>query len=299
MSSKKIKLIVILGPTASGKSDLAVELAQKFNGEIVSADSRQVYRDMDIGTGKITKKEMREIPHCLLNVASPKQRFTVARYKKLALAAIKKIQRQEKLPILCGGTGFYIQAVTENITIPDVKPNWQLRKRLEKKSAAELFTMLKKLDPHRAKNIDRENPRRLIRAIEIVKATGRPVPELKFSRPFDVLILGVKKSPAELKKLIATRLKKRLGQGLVAEVKKLKNGGLSWKKLDAFGLEYRWTAKYLQRKIGYADMTVCLQKDIGHYAKRQMIWFKKYAPQTHWVKNKKEAARLLRQFLRS
>jgi len=144
----KKKLIVILGPTSSGKSDLAVKLAQKFNGEVISADSRQVYKGMNIGTGKITKKEMKGIPHHLLDVASPKKRFTVAQYQKLALAAINKIYSEQnaqyigrtarykkgKIPILCGGTGFYIQAVVEGIAIPKVKPDWKLRKILKKKS---------------------------------------------------------------------------------------------------------------------------------------------------------------------
>ncbi len=122
--TKNYKLITILGPTASGKSDLAVKIAKKFNGEVISADSRQVYKGMDIGTGKVTKKEMKGIPHYLLNVASPKKRFSVAQYQKLALAAIKKIQGKNKLPFLVGGTGFYIQSVVDGIIIPEAKPDW-------------------------------------------------------------------------------------------------------------------------------------------------------------------------------
>ncbi|PJA84414.1 MAG: tRNA (adenosine(37)-N6)-dimethylallyltransferase MiaA, partial [Candidatus Nealsonbacteria bacterium CG_4_9_14_3_um_filter_37_13] len=148
------KLIVILGPTASGKSELAVRLAKKFNGKIVSADSRQVYRRMDIGTGKVTKKEMKGIPHYLLDVASPKKRFTVIQYRKLALKAINKILKNVHVPILCGGTGFYIQAVVDGIIIPEVPPDWRLRKELEKKSTEELYQILKKLDPRRAKTIE-------------------------------------------------------------------------------------------------------------------------------------------------
>ncbi|MDP2967519.1 MAG: tRNA (adenosine(37)-N6)-dimethylallyltransferase MiaA, partial [bacterium] len=170
------KLIVILGPTASGKSELAVRLAKKFNGEVISADSRQVYKGMDIGTGKITKKEMQNIPHHLLNVTSPKRRFTVAQYRKLALKAIDKIFKKGKIPILCGGTGFYIQAVVDGIVIPEVKPDWRLRSNLEQLSTEELFNRLKKLDPKRAKTIDKKNRRRLIRALEIVIKTKKPVP---------------------------------------------------------------------------------------------------------------------------
>lgn len=303
------KIIVVLGPTSSGKSDLAVRIAlrlssgqakKKFsvNGaEIISADSRQVYRGLDIGTGKITKKEMRGIPHYLLDVASPKKRFTVAQYKKLAQATIKKIQSKNKLPILCGGTGFYIQAVTENLNIPAVKPNLKLREQLEKKSSERLFSLLKKIDFNRAENIDRFNKRRLIRAIEIVKMTGRPVPQQKISRPYKVLYLGMKKSPAELKKLIAERLFKRLKQGMIKEVRKLRNGGLSWKRLDDLGLEYSWIAKYLKKEIGYQKMATRLQKEIEHYAKRQMTWFNKNR-QIKWLNNYREAIKEIKKFWR-
>ena len=166
------KLVVIVGPNASGKSDLAVKLAKKFNGEVVSADSRQVYKGMDIGTGKITKEEMQGIPHYLLDVASPKRRFSVAQYQKKAIEAIKKIQKKGKLPILCGGTGFYVQAVVDGLVFPKVKPDWKLRKKLEQKSAKGLYEYLKKLDPERAKTIEKDNKRRLIRAIEIVLKTA-------------------------------------------------------------------------------------------------------------------------------
>ena len=316
----KKKLIVILGPTSSGKSDLAVKLAQKFNGEVISADSRQVYKGMNIGTGKITKKEMKGIPHHLLDVASPKKRFTVAQYQKLALAAINKIYSEQnaqyigrtarykkgKIPILCGGTGFYIQAVVEGIAIPKVKPDWKLRKRLQKKSNEELFELLKKLDPKRAKNIDKHNPRRLIRALEIVLKTKKPIPSLKTIQQFDVLMIGIKKTPAELKKRIKQRLLKRLKQGMVAEIKKLRKSGLSWKKLEDFGSEYRWISRFLQKKISYQEMIERLQKNIEHFAKRQMTWFSAHGGSAsggkkdrkiHWIKNQKEAGKLVMEFL--
>ncbi len=293
----KNKIIVILGPTASGKTDLSIKLAKKFNGEIVSADSRQVYRGMDIGTGKITKKEMQGIPHYLLNVASPKRKFTVAQYKKLALRAIKKIQNKNKIPFLVGGTGFYIQAVIDGIIIPQVKPDWKLRSELQKQETKILFEKLRKLDPQRAKTIDKENKRRLIRALEIVIKTGKPVPQLKKeSSKFEVLMLGIKRKPAELQKRIRKRLKKRLKQKMLAEVKKLKKSGLSWKRLEEFGLEYRYVAQYLQNKINYQDMVEKLQKEIEHYAKRQMTWFKK-DKRIHWIKNSRQAEILVRKFL--
>lgn len=292
----KQKIIVILGPTSSGKSDLAVDIARRFDGEVISADSRQVYRGMDLGSGKITKKEMKGVPHYLLDVASPKQRFSVTRYKILANKSIKKIQIKNKIPILCGGTGQYINTVIDNWQIPAVKPNLKLRAQLNKKSPAELFALLKKLDPRRAKTIDRYNPRRLIRAIEIAKQLGK-VPPLKINQPFDLLILGIKKSPKELKKRIAVRLEKRLKQGMLAEIKKLRSQGVSWQKLDDFGLEYRWLSRYMRGQISRQAMIAELQKEIEHYAKRQMIWFKKYNPQTHWIRTSRQAEKLVGNFL--
>lgn len=294
-SSKKNKIIAVVGPTASGKSDLAVEIAKRINGEIISADSRQVYKGMNIGTGKITKKEMLGIPHYLLDVASPKRRFTVAQFRKKALKAIKQIYRKNKIPILCGGTGFYIQAVIDGLIIPEVKPDQKLRAQLGKLNAEELFRRLKKLDPRRAKNIDRHNRRRLIRAIEIVMTTGRPVPALKRTESdFVHLIIGVKKSQKELKKLIKKRLLKRLKFGMIEEVKRLKKSGVSWRRLEEFGLEYRWIAYYLQNKISYQEMIENLQKKIEQYAKRQMTWFKR-DKRIHWIKNEKEALKLVNQ----
>jgi len=304
---------VILGPTASGKSELAVKLAKKFNGEIVSADSRQVYKGMDIGTGKITKKEMQGIPHYLLDVASPKRRFTVSQYRKLVLKTINKIFKKGKIPILCGGTGFYIQAVVDGIVIPEVPPDWKLRKKLEKKSVEELYKILKKLDPKRAKTIESKNPRRLIRAIEIILKTKRPVPALKKNPlPYPVLLISIKKGKKELSSLIRERLLRRLKRGMIAEVKKLKKSSLSWKRLEEFGLEYRFVAQYLQKKLKskedkssssslavaqeYDEMVNLIQKEIEHFAKRQMTWFKR-DKRINWVKNYNKAEKIIKKFL--
>ena len=286
-SMKKLpKIIVILGPTATGKSGLAVKLARKFKGEVVSADSRQVYKGMDIGTGKVTHKEMEGISHYLLDVASPKNKFTVVQYQKLALKAINKILKKGGVPILCGGTGFYIQAVVDGILIPEVKPDWKLRKKLEKKSNKELYKILKKLDPKRAGKIDKENPRRLIRAIEIVLKTKKPIPSLKAKPQFDALFIGIKKSPAELKKSIKIRFLKWLKQGLIEEVKNLRNPpagkGLSWKKIEEFGIHYRVVAQYLQKKIDCETMIENSLIEIQNYAKRQMTWFKRDR-RIHWI----------------
>ncbi len=202
------------------------------------------------------------------------------------------------MPFLCGGTGFYIQAVVDGILIPEVPPDWELRKKLEKKSAKELLAQLKKLDPKRARTIEKKNPRRLIRALEIVIKTKKPVLILKKKPlPYPVLMVGIKKDSRVLKKLIKTRLFKRLKKGMIAEVKRLKKSGISWKRLEEFGLEYRWIARFLQKKISFLEMTERLQKDIEHFAKRQMTWFKK-DQQIQWVKNYKEAEKLVEKFLK-
>jgi len=298
MPKNLLKLIVILGPTASGKTDLAIKLAKKFNGEIISADSRQIYKGMDIGTSKVTKKEMEGIPHYLLDVASPKRRVTVAQYRKLAVKAINKIFKKDKLPILCGGTGFYIQAAVDGIIIPEVKPDWRLRKKLEKKSVKELYKILKKLDPRRAKTIEKENPRRLIRAIEITKKIG-PVPILKkVPLPYPVLLIGIKKNKKELKGRIRKRFLKWLKQGLIKEVKNLRKIGLSWKRIKDFGIHYRVIAQYLQNKISYKEMVENSIKEIQNYTKRQMTWFKR-DKRIKWIKNCKQAGKLIREFIRN
>jgi len=291
------KLVVVLGPTASGKSALAVNLAQKFNGEVISADSRQVYRGMNLGSGKISPKGRKGVIHHLLDVAVPQKRFDVVKYRKLAQRAIDKILKKGKTPILCGGTGFYIQAVVDGIVIPSVKPDWRLRSDLEKLTTEQLFKKLKKLDPRRAKTIDKNNRRRLIRSLEIVLKTKKPVPSLeKKPFPYPVLIIGIKKTPGELKKLIAERLQKRLKMGMTAEVKRLHQEGVSWKRLEEFGLEYRFLAQYLQKKLSYDKMLQLIQKESEHFAKRQETWFKR-DKRINWIKNQEEADRLVKMFL--
>ncbi len=293
------KLIVILGPTASGKSELAIKLAKKFGGEIVSADSRQVYKGMDIGTGKVTKKEQRGIPHHLLDVVSPKRRFTVVQYRKLALKTIKKIQQRGKIPFLVGGTGFYIQAVIDGIVIPEVKPDWRLRSSLDKLTAKELFKLLKNLDPKRAKIIEEKNRRRLIRALEIVIKTRKPVPFFR-KEPllYPVLMIGIKKSPKELKELIKKRFLKWLRRGLIKEGKNLRKIGLSWKKIEDFGIHYRLISQYLQEKMTYQEMIEISLKELQNYAKRQMTWFKR-DKRIHWVRTEREAEKLVKKFLKT
>lgn len=275
MTTHKPKLVVVLGPTATGKSDLAVEIARQCNGEIISADSRQVYCGLDIGAGKITKREMRGVPHHLLDVANPKRPFSVAQYQRLALRAISDIIKRDKTPIVCGGTGFYIQSIIENTALPNVPPNPTLRKELSQKSVQELFTIFTTIDPERAQNIDAKNPVRLVRAIEIASTLGR-VPKLSTkSSVYDVLQIGLTLPPDTLRKKIHLRLQKRLRQGMIAEGRNLHKTGLSWKRMRELGLEYRALANVLTHTITQEQMEKKLIIEIYQYAKRQMTWFKR------------------------
>lgn len=271
------KIYVVCGPTATGKSDYAVELAKKVNGEIISADSRQVYKGMDIGSGKITKAEMKRVPHYLLDVADPKRVFSVARYKKLAQKAIKDILKRGKTPIICGGTGYYINAAIFDQSIPEVKPNAKLRKELDKCSLSDLQKKLQKLDPERYESIDIHNPVRLVRAIEIATELGS-VPPLTMSSPYDIEWIYLDFPQDVLKERIHKRLMKRMKIGMVKEIERLHEQGVSWKRLESFGLEYRYIAQYLQKKLTKEEMLEKLYSEIVKFAKRQRTWFKK------WVK---------------
>src|SRR3989344_4241498 len=271
----KNKILVIVGPTAVGKSALAVRLAKKLNGEIISADSRQVYTGLDVGTGKITKQEMKGVPHHLIDVASPRKQFTAAEYRRKGLKALKDIMEKKHLPIVVGGTGFYIDALTGKIALPDVAPNKPLRKVLEKKNTEELFRILKKKDPHGASTIARDNKVHLIRALEIVKALGK-VPGCQPARltPYQFVFIGIKPSKKELEKRIRVRLIKRL-PGIIREVQQLNYHGLTWKRMYELGLEYRYVSLYLQGKTLRENMVEKLYTEIRHYAKRQMTWFRR------------------------
>ncbi len=270
------KLIIILGPTATGKSDLAVVLARKLGGEIISADSRQVYLGMNLGTGKITKKETRGVRHYLLDIADPKRHvFNVIKFKAAAEKAISKITAAGKIPIIAGGTGFWIDAVALNQSFPDVPPNKALRAKLDKLHAAKLFAMLQKLQPKRAAQIDRHNKRRIIRAIEIANAAARTRPLDTAEPKYETIFIGLDLPDNILREKIEKRLDSRLKRGMLEEVKKLHTNGTSWKKLESFGLEYKFCALYLQDKIIKHQMRELLLYAIWHYAKRQRTWFKR------------------------
>lgn len=270
----KPKILVVLGPTATGKSDLAVELALKYNGEIISADSRQVYTGMDLGTGKITKTEMRGVPHHMLDIVSPNSVFNVSKYKIKTQKIITDILKKGKLPIICGGTGFYIDAVVNNITFPEVLPNSELRKKLETKTCEQLIMFLEKLDENIAKTVDSKNKVKIIRAIEIAKALGK-VPPVKLEPLYDAIQIGLITPDKTLKDRIKTRLVNRIKAGMLREGQRLHKGGVSWRRMENLGLEYRYMARHLSGQITLEQMIEQLNSKIWQYARRQKTWFKR------------------------
>lgn len=283
----RIKSIVILGPTASGKSSVAIKLAQKFNGEIISADSRQIYKRMEIGSGRITPEEEKIVPHHLLGILNPETEFSVIKFKKEAEKKIQEISERNRLPIICGGTGFWIKALIDDVIYPEVKPDWKLRKDLEKKSPAQLFAILKKSDPIRAKNIDAKNPVRLIRAIEICRVLGS-VPDTRYkilNTKCQFLQIGIAREKEELHQRIKLNVKNRLENGMIAEVEKLKESGLSWKKIESFGLSFRLIPQFIRKEIkNEEELAEKIYLAEKNYAKRQMTWFKK-DKRIKWLNN--------------
>lgn len=284
---EKPKVIVIVGPTAVGKTSLSIEVAQFVGGEILSADSRQVYTGLDIGTGKVTKKEMRGVPHHLLDIADPRTTFTAADFIALGTDALNEVLHKEKVPIVVGGTGFYIDALLGRTSLAHVPPNEELRATLEKMEMDELQNALKERDPERYETIDVHNRRRLIRALEIVEALGKTPPPQTES-PYTVLWLGLNTEKDTLKKNIHQRLLERLDSGMVEEVEQLHANGLTYERMEELGLEYRYVGFFLQKKITREEMVSELEKEINHYAKRQMTWFKRNKDIQWFEPNEKE-----------
>jgi len=292
------KVLVILGATATGKSGLAIKLAKQFNGEIISADSRQVYRKLDIGTGKVTKEEMNDISHHLLDVVDPTDDFSVAQYKKLADKAITEIISRGKLPIIAGGTGFYIQSVVDNTTPPEVVPDEKLRVELKQKTPEELFKILEELDAERAKTIEKKNPRRLIRAIEIAKHIGS-VPKVESQPRYECLQIGLELPKEELSSRIRKRVQERLNAGWIDEVQTLQKSGVRKEKLVEFGLGYKIIAEYadttdtkgLKEKIAASER---------QYARQQKKWFRR-DNRIKWFnpQDKKEIIKIIENFSNS
>ena len=290
------KMIVIEGTNASGKSGLGVALARQFDGEIISADSRQVYRGMDLGSGKITPEETQGVPHHLLDVRNPGEFFSMADFQRLAYEAIDDILSRGKVPFLVGGTGLYVDAVADGYELSEKAPDPELRAHLETFETPELYEMLLRRLPDT--DIDPKNRHRVMRALERLEAEdyqpGRKSPR------FTLLKLGVTWPRPILKERIDERLERRLDQGMVQEVQTLLDQDVSEEFLTKLGLEYKYLTWYLTGKIGYEQMKEELGNAIKKFAKRQMTWFRR-DDRIHWLdmagNPEEEAAELIRGFL--
>jgi tRNA dimethylallyltransferase len=276
--SSKPKLLVVLGPTASGKSALGIALALRFNGEIVSADSRQVYRGLDIGTAKVTPEERKQIAHHLLDVAYPREVYTVAQFQQAANTAIEDILARGRHPLLVGGSPHYIQAIIDNLDIPQVPPQPNLRATLAQRPLADLVAQLAELDPQTAATIDRSNPRRVIRALEVCIVTGQAFSQqrrLGASR-YETLLLGIHWPREVLYKRIDERVDERIQQGMIQEVRDLLAQGIDHTRLDALGLEYRFISRWLRGEFASeAEMVQRLKYAIHDFTRRQLTWYRR------------------------
>lgn len=297
------KVIAVVGPTASGKTALAIALAKKFDGEIVSADSRQIYRGMDIGTAKPSREEMRTVTHHLIDIKNPDEDYTVAEYKDDAFKTINEILSRRKTPILAGGTGLYIKAVLENLAIPRVKADPALRTQIESEVERDglesVFKKLVALDPEAAYIVDPKNPRRVIRAMEVTLATGAPftAQRRKHAPLFTNLTIGIDVAQDILRARIDKRVDEMMEAGLVDEARELVGKyGAQASAFDAIG--YREIISYLNGAVSLDQAVSDIKINTWHYAKRQITWFKK-SPSVCWVKNEKEAVNAADEFLTS
>ena len=273
-------LIVVLGPTASGKSALSLELAHLFNGEIINADSRQIYKEMDIGTDKPSAMQQEGVRHHLYDIVAPNEEFTLADYKRLALKTIDEIHRRGNTPILCGGTGLYISAVIENYQIPHVPPQPDIRQKYEeyyKQNGAEaLHSLLKERDPAASENIHPNNVRYVIRALEINELAGDDKQARRGAPLFNVFAVGVERDRDELYDRINRRVDELISKGLVNEVKTLLMKGYNEKLSSMSSLGYPEIISYVKGEMSLPEATEQIKKNTRNYAKRQLTWFRRY-----------------------
>lgn len=288
MEASTPPLVAIVGPTAVGKSALALEVAQRLGGEIVSADSRQIYRGMDIGTDKPTPEQRRLVPHYLLDVVEPDQVFTLAQYQRAAYDAIADIHRRGRLPLLVGGTGLYVRAVLEGLNIPEVPPDPALRSELEAFAAAEgaqaLHARLAALDPDAAGRIDPRNVRRVVRALEVTLLTGVPISRLQQASPppFRVLRIGLTRPRPALYARIDRRVDAMVEAGLVEEVRRLLQAGYSPSLPALTGLGYRQIIQYLQGEVSLAEAVAAIKQQTRRFVRQQYTWFRLDDPRMRW-----------------
>jgi len=301
-------LLAIVGPTGVGKSRLALRLAQTFDGEIVSADSRQVYRHMDIGTAKPTGQELSLVPHHLIDIVNPDQGFSLAQYQCLAYKVIDNIQQRNKLALLVGGSGLYVWSVLEGWRVPQVPPDLKLRRSLEKKAAEvgkdELYQELMKVDPIAAQRIDWRNVRRVIRAVEVHRGSETPFSQLqsKEAPPYDTLIIGLTADRAELYRRIDLRVDEMIKQGLIEEVKTLVNMGYDSNLPAMSGIGYKQIGLFLKGELTLAAAIQQIKFETHRLVRHQYTWFRLKDDRILWFdiqgKIEPEITTLLAKFMR-
>jgi len=303
------KLIVILGPTASGKTDWSLHLAKKFGGEIISADSRQLYKKMDIGTAKPLGQWKREgfkknyyvddVPHYLVDFLDPGKYFTAAEFHDQAIKYAKMIHMKNKIPFVVGGTGMYIQSLVDNYKMPRIAPNKKLRRSFEEKSIEDLVEWLKQVDPISAEIIDINNKRRIIRALEVSILSGEPfsTQQKMGEQLFDILQIGLKAEKEIIHQRIEDRVDKMIQEGILEEIKKLQKQKYSWDLPSMSGIGYRQFRDHLEGKESLEDAIKKLKRETKHFAKKQMTWFKR-DQRINWLENRDEAEKLIAKFLK-
>lgn len=303
------KMVVLVGPTTCGKTQWSLDLAKEFDGEIISADSRQIYKRMNIGTAKVEGEWKRSglrksycvdgIAHHNIDFLDPGKKFSVAEFRDRSLKYAKLIRKNNKVPFLVGGTGLYVQAVVDNLKIPRIPPNNKLRRSFEQKSNEELITLLSQMDPDTAQEIDVHNKRRIIRALEVSILSGVPFSEQrqKGDPLFDFLQIGIDVPKEELHRRIDERVDYMMKLGLVEEIRNLLRQKYPWELPSMSGIGYRQFKGYFE---GHASMDECiemLKRDTKRYARRQLTWFKRDS-RVQWLTGVQEAKELVRSFLR-
>ena len=311
-----MKVVVITGPTACGKSDIGIRLAQKFNGEIISADSRQVYKKMDIGTGKVLGSTdvsnyidippklypfiSEGIKHWLIDILNPAEQFSVADFQKYAEKIEIDIDRRNKIPFIVGGTGFFIRSLTEGLMFPNVKVSEETINNVESLPYEEALKQLLTLQNNADEFIDIKNPRRVQRALSLMMSGMQNLSEMRMHKKTiaQYLVIGITYDRETINKRILKRLDDRLNHGMVEEIDSLlKNGDVTTERLDDFGLEYRWIGRFVTGQMTYDEMHEKLYTEICRFAKRQMTWFKKYCNVT-WINNEKQITEMIDKFLK-
>jgi tRNA dimethylallyltransferase len=303
-SDPKIPLVVILGPTAVGKTALAIQLAEQLDGEIVSADSRLFYRGMDIGTAKPTKEERLRVPHHLIDIANPDELYSLALFQMDANTAIHRIFERHHRPLLVGGTGQFLRSIIEGWKIPPVKPNPHLRQELHKWSTylgpVELHAKLAVLDPEAARAIDPSNVRRTIRALEVIFSTGKRFSDqrIKGNRQYDTLLIGLTLPRNELYRRIDARIDGMIEAGFIDEVRRLLDSGYSPSLPTLTAIGYGEIVSYIQGKITLEEATILMKRRTRNFVRRQANWFKESDPEIHWFNALQDEVGKIERFIR-